>query len=384
VARYPLGRDSSRALRLAALAAGLSVLLSSCTGGSPSPPAATGKPLPPLTGRILGTIHADRRPGIAEYLLPSGRAREFPTPPNSFPFDAFWASDASTVYAMLSAGPVTRLFHLRLGHRPEAVSPPVGCIASMSHGGDAVLVAPCRRSRPVLVLDLRDPSRWRPVAAGAPAGLSPDGRTVAYSPDGRTVWVAPTDGSVAPRRILSVDAVPALAELGGSPHIPSILLGPADTFFGPASRIPVALEWGPGGLAVPVVGGSSFGYLVRRPDGRLHVVDIGGARPGEFRWSPRGALLAYISKFQGEGAKRVFDASTGTGRVVGLQSVRGFGNGFVGLAWSPDGRFTVSLRQGGFAVLSSRGGLWQIVDTEGNQLATIVAGPFDMPMDWAG
>jgi hypothetical protein len=382
VARYTL--SSSRALRFAALATGLSVLLSSCTGGSPSPRAASAQPLPPLTGRILGTIHADERPGIAEYLLPSGRTREFPTPKNSFPFNAFWASDGSTVYAMLSVGPVTRLFRLRLGHRPEAVSPPVGCIASMSHGGETVLVAPCRRSRPALVLDLRDPSRWRPVATGSPAGLSPDGRTVAYSPDGRTVWFAPVDGSAPPRRILSVDAVPALRVLGGSPHIPSILLGPAVTFFGPASRIPVALEWGPGGLAVPVLGGAGAGYVVRRPGGQVQVVDIGGARPGEFRWSPRGALLAYISKFQGEGAKRVFDAATGTGRVVGLQPVRGFGNGFVGLAWSPDGRFTVSLRQGGFAVLSSRGGLWQVVDTAGNQLATLVAGPFDLPMDWAG
>lgn len=380
--------------RAVSVGLGVALFLVSCTAGEPArKPHGSVTPLP--EGRILGSLDvAQGNPGVAEYLLPSGRTRPFDVPDRAFPIDAFWADRPGVAYGLFGTEHGIALYRLTLDGPPHRLGSLLKCVETLGHAGALVLASPCdprsqsapipgsfgRSDNLVRVMDLTAPSAgWRVVAEGGPAALSPDGRRVAYSPDGRTVWTKPLDGSGEPEKVVDLAT---LRSVGSGdlkqPRIPYSLVSE-----GVFSIVPVGMAWGRGGLAFPILGQADRAIGVWSEGTELRVIPLHGADLSQLSWQPRGRILAYSTKNQGEAAVRLFDPSSDETSVVSLQPLRGFSPGFLGLAWSPDGRSLSSMRAGGSTIRSVGATLWQFLSQDGSQLAALPVQRLAFPYDWA-
>lgn len=365
------------------MAVTLALLASPISCSSPAPDVMPEPTLPPPTGRLLTDLSAAGGvSGLEEIALPSGSVRDLDLPDGGAVIGAFLGTEPGTAFTLLRLGRRSRLFRLSSGSPPEPVGTFLGCVGAVGHAGRMVLATPCDRSEALRTLDLSAPDLWKELPFGAPAGLSPDGGSVAYSPDGRSIWTVPADGDGAPRKVLDIEAVSGLVGAGdGRAQIPPRFFPPVPT---PTSifnaEVPAAtIQWGIGGVAFPVVGPDGPDIGVLPSSGEPRVLRLGSAVPREFRWQPGGSLLGFSTRDQGEAGLRLYDPARHERRVISLQPLRSFGTGFLGLAWSPDGEMVTARRVSGRFTGT---GVWQFVDIHGRQRAAFNLGAAGLPFDW--
>src|SRR5207249_4209013 len=156
---------------------------------------------------------------------------------------------------------------------------------------------------------------WIRIAKGCGAGISADGRTIAFT-DGRHVWAGPPRPG-GPTRVLSAEAMPDLQSLG----IHRFQLGP------------VGISVGAHGFAVPA-GSARDGFaIVALVRGRpAKVVPLGRAEVDWMGWQPKGDLLAFNDFVDATQSSeiRIFDPETGALRELAVTQSQG-------MVWAPGG-----------------------------------------------
>jgi hypothetical protein len=329
------GRD----IAIRAVPAGLAVLLAaSCTSGSPHAVRPSAEPPPP--GSIIAFTRDTAVSPLVAFDVRRGTVRavggSVRTPITSTGVTSdgtltavvVASSGDASVVRVASSGDATTVGPV-LGGAPDIVSRSVGVV------GDRAMVADCSR---VWVLDTATASRWRAVAYGCWAALSPDGTRVAYSPDGIHVLERRLDGR---RPTLLFD-------------VPDIDLG---------TRAPTRLigqpAWGPAGIAFTVVSGDQAATYLDplRPVGLVRLWQeplLKTVRPPILAWQPGGRLLGVMDDLATGGVIRVFDADARTDRVVALDPL-----GFSGLVWSPDGSALATLTSSSSLLVVDTAGGWR-------------------------
>lgn len=354
------GRAARRACRWVPAAVGLAGLVAACVpGAAPRAPGPSAPP-PALTGRVLAGN--DR---LVAYRLPSFEATRFELPrfrepPSGNVLSASWGADGRHAYVLVQVDEErSQLFRVGPHEDPGALGRRLPATYTVGRRGGLVLAWTCgRRASPVLVLELAEPApRWREVARGCPAALSPDGRSVAYSPDGRTLWRVGSDGQGRPRELLDLSRW--RRELRSAGMRDAGLWSPfAD------------MAWGDPGIAVTLADHGRHAVLVLLDDGGVRLVPLGRAQPTSgLAWQPDGALLAWSELGPGEagGSLPAYDPGSGAPRQLAAGTMDG-------VVWSPDGGLVVALRA------TEGGSQWAFVDVDGDLVRTApIAVP---PRDW--
>jgi WD40-like Beta Propeller Repeat len=245
--------------------------------------------------------------------------------------------------------PDTQLYRLTEDTQPD----PIGDVL---RGGSGLAFAThfaatwtcAEREGAVYVMDVTaSHPTWNRFARGCGAGISPDGRTIAYIWN-RAVWQGSVSGGPATRVMVPGD-VPQLKALGINRFrsSPGIVVG--------SEGLAVAAGSDTRGAAIVVV----------RPHRRPRVVPLGATTLRWMAWQPKGRLLAFVDYVNATQSNeiRTFDPATGTLRELAVTSSQG-------LVWAPDGRSLAIFK--GASVVS-------YVAVDGAQLATgsIPGGPDD-------
>lgn len=312
--------------------------------------------------RLTGSVLAMREAAVGDsgtlfaVQLPGGQATELQLPPEAdLVVDAFWAETGERAHALVETGRGLRLYEVSRSGPARRVGPALEGSADdgVMAAGERVLVT-CPGRRGAFVLDLDDPRRWRKVAPGCSAGLSPDGRKVVYSGDGRVVWQRPLEGDGAPRRVVS------LAEIARSVGSPRLTLEGE-------------IAWGAQGIALAARSGGRTVIAVVRPDGDIVTERVGGVSERsayQLRWQPEGPLLGVGGSTGGYvdtvGVVRSLNPASGASRVLSM-----FTDPFVDVVWSPAGDVFVS----GYDE-------WTFVTPSGRWIDQLPS-PRGFPLDWA-
>lgn len=200
----------------------------------------------------------------------------------------------------------------------------------------------------VFVLDVAaDNPAWDRYARGCGAGISPDGRTIAFI-RGRDVWQGTLNGGHV-TRVLAPGDVPSLKAIGIDrfQQTPGIALG--------SQAMAVAAGSPRQGAAIVVV----------RANRGPRVVPLGNTTLQWMAWQPKGRLLAFADRVESSQVTevRTFDPVTGAVREVAVTQS-------FGAVWSPDGRVLAIFK--GASVVA-------FVDADGVQLASgsVEGGPRD-------
>lgn len=336
-----------------------------------------------ITGAVLARAPSSAAgPGdrLVSVDLPSGRMRAFRGPEKAgFPFEGFWLDGAArgpeAVELADFDGRGARLFRLSLDRPPQALGPLLrGPVADTDASGSLVAVARCGRpSAPeqrdgVFVIDVNHPTRWRRVARGCSAALSPDGSRVAYSPDGRTIRTLPLDGSGSSEVVADLDALGRNIEGKG--------LRPAGSLKrGGGGRIsPADLRWGPGGIALGVRSRQSNVIVVARPGERPVFEAITPADNDFFpvlSWRPESDSLGVLSNSGGYvdaiGVVRLFDPRRAELEVISAVSQPSYT-----MVWSPSGDALVT---------GDDRNAWTFISPSGRWIEQLPS-PRAIPLDW--
>lgn len=356
------------------LVGALVVLGGSCTGKPARSPTTTStvQPSPGLQGRVLVGVDQPQH-GLAAYSVRTGTLTQFRLPQMKPLADgsllgvlgAWWDPASDAAYALLQMGARSQLYRLALDAAPRAVGPPVGFLGLPVMAGGSALVqqSTCNTgAEPVVVLDLGRPSRWRQIAKGCPATLSPDGRWAAYAPDGTSIWRASTNGSRPPARVVELAAIGGLRAAGLThPRIEPIS----------------GISWGGAGMAFVVASGRRYAVVVRTAAGANRVLPLAAAEAGiDLAWQPGGGLLA-ISDFDVTGDQaaqvlRFYNPSSGSLARVGAAPP----HGFEGLVWAPDGHALVVRHSSSFTPEVTE---LELISAKGQELhhADVKAYPYD-------
>ena len=271
---------------------------------------------------MAGTILAVSKvttPPLVRFDVPSLEL----TASGSIPVDPAMTASAvdpsgEVIAGLVSRNGAVRVFRVDPAGTTEQVGPTLRVDAdvrpSIAVTASAVVVADCRS---VAVLDVVRHPRWRDVGTGCSAGISPDGREVAFSPDGTSIETCSLECAHR-RTLLASGGIDAAAD-GTEPWR---ILGP--------------ISWGPPGLAFAARSAGETAYFF--VDGSGTVATVARFATGNsyrvpaFAWQPEGGLLAILDNTGAGGAVRLFDPATGEQRVIALDPL-----GLEGLLWSPDG-----------------------------------------------
>ncbi|HEY1331781.1 MAG TPA: hypothetical protein VGH10_09940 [Actinomycetota bacterium] len=327
-------------LTLAAVACA-ALLSSACTSGGTT--AGThASTSPRVHGRLL--ISSSSGNDVAVVNLPTVRAIPMQRPVGTTYLAALqWGPDGTPwEFTPLSNVGSPALFSLSTTRPAQRLAPPIRGDFFQIAGG-RLMAAACGGFVTVAGLrELSSPSTWQRLPTGASrscgAALSPDGRRVAYptlTGTGDRIVELPADGAGAPRELVSLGDLDALAAAG--------------------IRRPVVgsnIVWGRGGIAFlakprSVLNGQAnqapHALVVIPPAGAPLVVALGKVDSGEVLWQPRGDLVAFtddvgFGNFGRTGSTaytelRVFDPRSQTMRQIGTAS--GYASGL--FAWASDG-----------------------------------------------
>jgi hypothetical protein len=336
--------------RVLAATAALTLIGTAC---GRSPPGVRTRPARQASPEVRGTLLTVevRFAQLFRMTLPGGRRRMFPAP-GSIGGGSFGAAivaalpepDGTVLVFYHPFGGATRLFRQRLGGKSEPVGPGLPDASEPFRVGHLVVTSTCLQAGgEVVALDISNPTKWRPLAAGCAPVLSPDGTMVAFARTERgsiDIWQVPVDGSRPPSLLFAVSSLPELRATG--------ILHP---------ELNGNLAWGPGGLAIQVFQSNAQALVVRRPTGEVRVIDLGQATAqftSNVRWQPNGNLLAFVGSLQAGGVVlRVLDPDTGTTRVLATDP-QGFGRPL----WSPDGKAVAVSSLRGELIITDLGGRW--------------------------
>jgi len=354
------GRAPRRVCRWVPVAASVAGLVAACVPNpSPRPPGPSAQP-PAFTGRILAGNDQ-----LVEYRLPSLEATRFQLPrfhgpPSGNVLSAFWGADERHAYALVQIDEDhSQLFLVGPHEDPRTLGPRLPATYTARGGGGLVLAWTCgRRAYPILALDPTEPApRWREVARGCPAALSPDARFVAYSPDGRTIWQVAIDAGDRPRELLDLSRWRRQLRSAGMRDA---------ELWSPFADI----AWGDPGIAVTLADHGRYAILLRLEGGGAQLIPLGRAQPASgLAWQPNGALLAWSELAPEEaGSLRVYDPASREPRQLAAGTIDG-------VIWSPDGSLVAALRA------TDGTSQWVFLDVDGDLVGTAQIDA--SPRDWA-
>ena len=293
-----------------------------------------------------GTLLVDTR-GFEQRLLavrlPAGSPQLLSDYFGQFRLGAAWGPGGvaySLEQSTFDLSPASQLYRLTGRTRPQPVGGDVRGGSGFAFARHLAVTWTCLNGPgSVFVMDVSasKPS-WDRFARGCGAGISPDGRTIAFIRKGG-VWEELLDGGRS-EQVLSPGDVPQLKALGigGFQQTPGIALG--------SEGLAVAAGSLQEGSAIVVV----------RSNHAPQVVPLGTTTLLWMAWQPKGRLLAFADRIESAQVTevRTFDPTTGTVREVAVSQGQG-------TVWSPDGKVLAIFK--GASVVA-------FVDPDGLQLAT--------------
>jgi hypothetical protein len=299
-----------------------------------------------LTGRILAT-GVSGGANLQIYDLETSRTTELSIPSGADVTTAFWDSDGTTAYALVSTlsslgtptvVEYTRLYETRAGGEAR----PVGRRLveaegeALSVAGSKVLASECGgKKRRLVLLDLEGARRWRVVAPGCTGALSADGGNVLYA-RGTRLLERPIEGG----RAEEVAALNTVVEHGDPVQTEGV--------FG--------LRYAGSAIVATVVVDDRFHPAVGSPGKRFRLVRMQdypsfvGVAP-----QPGGSLIGMTQAFGNTRTSaliRLYDAASSRLEVVGAG-----GGGYFEPAWAPSGDVMVA---------SNLAGNWVFIDETGD------------------